>query len=128
MVPPAPQIRWKTLNYDGKHMNIVIFAMFWRYSWYLQRLKYDGNHMNIGIFAMFWRYSQYLQRLKYDRKHKKIVVFAMFWRYQCMQNTTQTLNLCHPSASGKRPSKRTCEMSQKEPSKTIVKIGKHAFD
>jgi hypothetical protein len=51
MVPPA-------LKCDEKHRNIVVFnvfAMFWRYSWYLPRLKYDAKHNNIVVFAICWR-------------------------------------------------------------------------
>ena len=69
------------LRYKGKHKKIVIFTMFWGYSWYLRRLKYDEKHKNIAILAMLWRYSWYLQRLKYNGKHQNIVVFAMSWRY-----------------------------------------------
>ena len=36
MVPPAPQVRCKTKSYHG-------ISMFWRYSRYLQRLKYDAS-------------------------------------------------------------------------------------
>jgi hypothetical protein len=42
------------------HNNIVVFAVFWIYSWYLQRLKYDAKHNNLVVFAMFWRHSWYL--------------------------------------------------------------------
>ena len=74
MVAPAPQIRYKTNKYR-------CICMFWRYSWYLQRLKYHENHNNIVVFAMFWKYSWCLQYLKYDTKHNNIVVFAMLRRY-----------------------------------------------
>ena len=43
-----------------------MFCRYSRYRGYLQRLKHDGKHNNIVAFAMFWRYSWYLPRLKYD--------------------------------------------------------------
>ena len=40
------------LKCDGKLNNIVVFAVFWRYAWYLQRLKYNAKHNNFVVFAM----------------------------------------------------------------------------
>jgi hypothetical protein len=64
IVLPAPQIRRKTQMY--RYMCHVPED-----SCYLQPLKRDAKHNNIFIFAMFRKYSWYLQRLKDDAKRKK---------------------------------------------------------
>ena len=67
--------------------------MFWKYSWYLQRLNHDSKRKSIVVFAMLWRYSWYLQRLKYDAKHSNIVVFQCSGGIQGTSSASNTMPL-----------------------------------